>query len=135
MENQKIDSDTENIINEKVEKLKNKFDPKEYYLKNKENYKKYYETRKAKTFNIKKDKILCEICNCNYSYNHKSHHFKTKKHILNAQNKLENKDDIIAKVDELLILLKEKYKKNELKELNIDESNEFYFDTIYCYKI
>jgi hypothetical protein len=128
MENQKNDSDTENIINEQIITSKPKFDPKEYYQKNKENYKKYYETRKSKTVEIKKNKIKCEICDCLYSFNHKSHHIKTNKHLLNEKlkNELEQKKDINTKFEDLLNILKNKFE--EIK----NDDDEFYFDNIYC---
>jgi hypothetical protein len=68
---------------DKIQKIK-----KEYYQDNKDKFKEYYDKNKDKINAIKKTHYICDICNGNYTYNHRSKHFNTQKH----QTALNNND-------------------------------------------
>jgi hypothetical protein len=67
---------------ENKEKIKE--NKKEYYQENKEkikeNKKEYYQENKEKIKEMRHEKIACE-CGSQYTYNNKSRHFKSKKHL------------------------------------------------------
>jgi hypothetical protein len=79
--------------------------------------------------------MLCDVCNCYYSYSHKSQHYASDKHALK---------EIIQKQydlnESLIKILKKALNDEPDHELfNHDIINgkeiEFSFDNIYCFKI
>ena len=66
---------------------------KDYYQDNKDKIQKvnkeYYEDNKDKINAIKKTHYICDICNGNYTHNHRAKHFKSLKH----QTALNNNND------------------------------------------
>jgi len=56
---------------------------KQYYQNNKERVNQYVRQYRQNNKETIKRRINCDHCNCTFSYNHKSQHIKSKKHIKN----------------------------------------------------
>jgi hypothetical protein len=119
--NETIEIEKTQIIKPKKEK----FDPKKYYENNKEKFKQYYKNKKDKIIEKSTEKIICDICNCNYTYTHTTQHNSSTKH---KNSVLINLIEEQKKSNQILInLIKKHTDENE----NVVEIDNIEYSEIY----